>query len=85
MKDHSPNNKSAKSRAAANGIGDATSKSAPAYQIDDRRPVSVMQRKLRNLANGLASANILQNQPNSEFKGFGSKTKPFMQHPKNAK
>ena len=85
MKDHSPNYKSGKNRAAANEIGDATSKSAPTYQINDRRPVSVMQRKLRNLANGLASANIIQNQSKSEPKGFQSKVKPIIQDPKNSK
>ena len=85
MKDHSPNDKSGKNRAVANEIGDATSKSAPTYQINDRRPVSVMQRKLRNLANGLASANIIQNQSKSEPKGFESKAKPIMQGPKNSK
>ena len=85
MKDHSPNDKSGKNRAAANDIADATSKSSPTYQINDRRPVSVMQRKLRNLANGLASANIIQNQSKSESKGFESTAKPIMQDPKNSK
>ena len=84
MKDHSSNDKSGKNRAAANEIGEATSKSTPTYQINDRRPVSVMQRKLRNLANGLASANIIQNQPELGSKRFQSKVKPIIQDPKNS-
>jgi hypothetical protein len=59
MKQRSHNNKNTGSHAAADLIQKA-SKSAPNYQIDDRRATSVMQRKFRNLANGLASANIIQ-------------------------
>lgn len=50
--------------AAAHDGGTVTSK-APSYQIDDRRGASIMQRKFRNLANGLASANIIDNRAQS--------------------
>ncbi len=52
-------------QAAAHSAGEVSAKSAPSYQIDDRRGASIMQRKFRNLANGLASANIMDNRAQS--------------------
>ena len=74
MKQYSKNDKASKPHAAADLVQKA-SKSAPTYQIDDRRSASVMQRKFRNLANGLASANIIQQK--DEPRTFQTKTKPF--------
>jgi|GEM_PF-2194993 len=51
--------------AAAHDAGTVTSKATPSYQINDRRSASIMQRKFRNLANGLASANIMDNRAQS--------------------
>lgn len=78
MKDRISSNESAnRSHAAASEGAVSSNKSSPAYQIDDRRAASVMQRKFRNLANGLASANIIQPKPASS--SFQSKAKPFNQ------
>ncbi len=85
MKDHSSNDKGGRSRAVANEVGDSTTKSAPTYQIDDRRSASVMQRKFRNLANGLASANIIQNQPRADAPAIQPKANPFIKDPKDSK
>jgi len=60
MKDHTPKDKTNRSHSVANDVGQSSTKTTQAYQIDDRRSASVMQRKFRNLANGLASANIIQ-------------------------
>jgi hypothetical protein len=60
MKHTQSNERSNDSHAAANSPG-KTEKSSSLYQINDKRSTSVMQRKFRNLANGLASANIIQN------------------------
>jgi len=77
MKDRSTNETANRLHSVASDVAVSGIKSKPSYQIDDRRAVSVMQRKFRNLANGLASANIIQqteNLPNLE-----SKMKPFKQ------
>jgi len=75
MKDHSTPNNANRSHSVANEVGVANNKSESSYQIDDRRATAVMQRKFRNLANGLASANIIQ--PKRNQPAFESKTKPF--------
>jgi len=74
MKQRAKDNKSTGSHAAADLVQKAA-KSAPSYQIDDRRAASVMQRKFRNLANGLASANIIQQKEDS--RAFQARSKPF--------
>lgn len=79
MKQRSRNDKSTGSHAAADLIQKA-SKSAPSYQIDDRRATSVMQRKFRNLANGLASANIIQQKEDGRV--FQAKARPIQAGPK---
>jgi hypothetical protein len=76
MKHRSSSDKTSSSHSAANETTSA-GKAAPSYQIDDRRSASVMQRKFRNLANGLASANIIQ--PKRPALNIQSKTKPFNQ------
>jgi hypothetical protein len=77
MKDRSSNDLSSRSHTPASDSEALSSKSNGSYQIDDRRAASVMQRKFRNLANGLASANIIQQKTNPP--NFQSKTKPFTQ------
>lgn len=74
MKQRTSNEKSTSNHSAADNVSKAE-KSSPSYQIDDRRSASVMQRKFRNLANGLASANIIQ--PKRPALDIQSKTKPF--------
>lgn len=59
MKSRAGNDKTNSSRAVAHDVGQTQSSQSPTYQINDRRAASVMQRKLRNLANGLVSANII--------------------------
>jgi hypothetical protein len=80
MKDRSTQDTSNRSHAVANDIGVSSNKSNAAYQIDDRRAASVMQRKFRNLANGLASANIIQ--PKTNILNIESKTPPIQQNSK---
>jgi len=61
MKQRSHDQKSSQPQSVANELGKSGGQSSSqSYQIDDRRSASVMQRKFRNLANGLASANIIQ-------------------------
>jgi hypothetical protein len=82
MKDRSTNETANRSHSVASEVAVSETRSKPSYQIDDRRAASVMQRKFRNLANGLASANIIQqkiNPPNLE-----SKVKPFTQNSKES-
>ncbi len=67
--------------AAAQGSNSATVNATPSYQIDDRRGASIMQRKFRNLANGLASANIIDNRPQSlQMKAASLQAKTSGQH-----
>ncbi len=78
MKDRSNTESANRSHSPASESGAMTAKaSSTSYQIDDRRAASVMQRKFRNLANGLASANIIQQKTNPP--NFQSNTKPFTQ------
>jgi hypothetical protein len=78
MKDRSNNDSANRSHSPASESAAITTKAnSTSYQIDDRRAASVMQRKFRNLANGLASANIIQQKTNPP--NFQSNTKPFTQ------
>jgi len=82
MKDRSSNDKDTRSHSVANDVSISVSKSRASYQIDDRRAASVMQRKFRNLANGLASANIIQ--PKTNLPKIESKTRPFIRDSKDS-
>lgn len=66
MKDRAPGDKANSSHAIAHEVGKSGTRPNPGYQIDDRREASIMQRKLRNLANGLVSANIIERRTKPE-------------------
>lgn len=82
MKDRSTNETANRSHSVAGDVAVSGTKSKPSYQIDDRRAASVMQRKFRNLANGLASANIIQQK--TDLPNLESKVKPFTQNSKES-
>jgi hypothetical protein len=65
MKSRSTNDKTSGSRAVASDVGQSSMQGPATYEIKDGRAASIMQRKLRNLANGLASANIIATKTNS--------------------
>jgi hypothetical protein len=81
MKDHSSNDIANRSHSVAGEVEVSKGKASPSYQIDDRRAAAVMQRKFRNLANGLASANI-NIQPKTNVPNLESKPNPFTKESK---
>lgn len=78
MKSRSSNDKASRSQSIADNVGRSGKQSQASYQINDRRSASIMQRKFRNLANGLASANIMDKQPQQKKPAFEARPSAFV-------